>query len=396
MPRDRRSLEQGPRDPADPRQPGGNCACQRRGQATGGILGGSQLLREQRVAIRATHDVFESFRSRLSDNAPRDKFRHRLSAEALKPDVGHTLVVLELTKETNHSLGVGSLVLGAERGGDEHARLAQDSVEEGQQLKRRSIGPVEILKDQQGRWSPFAQPFEDARETLKEPRARPGGCLIHGRGAVAQRWADAREIRASRPEDAAQIWFGDAPSKCSQGVNNRGERGGRPSNNRGGSGQYHRVPFVGHPDQLRDQPTLADAGLACHEDDARGSFTCVRQRALECRDLVRAPDQRRPQGTSTHHAVVHTLPVPPLAALGACRIARATQLTTDCSRFHPPIMRDAPPRGEGHAHAAQPTGGCARLIMRWLADLSDQDAGSRRSTGRPGTAPGSRQGTREQ
>ena len=174
--------------------------------------------------------------------------------------------------------------------GDEHDRLLPQAADEvREQVARGAIGPVQVLDRDHGRRE-LAE-AADHREHQLEP-AR----LVVRRRRV--------QDRACRPEHAGERVRSEAALELAQ---DRGERRVRKlvaaeldavadHDARAGGGRPRR--------ELRQQARLADAGLAAHQNGGRHASPRCRERGVERRQLLRAPDEDRTRDTAHHVSII--------------------------------------------------------------------------------------------
>jgi hypothetical protein len=153
-------------------------------------------------------------------------------------------------------------LVGAQRGDDEQVLVTDVAREEGEQVERRAIGPVDVLKDEQHRVRRCR-----GGEAIERHRVRAG------RGV--------REPSA-RCEDVGRV----VVVEPAQRVDHRQQRDDRVLEPGALTGQdLHAASFcVGG--ELREQPGLADAGLAADERDRGRALRRARDRRCQRVELA--------------------------------------------------------------------------------------------------------------
>ena len=132
--------------------------------------GGEDLLGVERVPAGPLPDPRRQVRIRRPAELVGDQAHEVVAIEPREVDAIDTLAALELG-EVGHHLVVRLELVGPDRGDQQDAFVAQVADEEGEQVPRRRIGPLEILDDDDGRRA-AGQPVDDAEHELEQAHLR--------------------------------------------------------------------------------------------------------------------------------------------------------------------------------------------------------------------------------
>ena len=116
------------------------------GQALAGG-GGGQLLGEERVALGAGEQLVDEARLGPAPEDPRQLRDDLLAREALQSDALDDRGALGFGQQRSEGMAAVQLV-GAVRGDQQHALVARVAHEEGQEVARGAVGPVDVLEDE--------------------------------------------------------------------------------------------------------------------------------------------------------------------------------------------------------------------------------------------------------
>ena len=189
----------------------------------------------------------------------------------------------QLAEEAPQAIAQVDLVA-AVGGHDRHALIPQPSRQEGDEVERRLVGPMEVLERQQ-----HGRRRRRALEQVEHER------MQRGDGPQEELRARRADQRRRRPAVVAQL---------PQRVDERKQRDRSLLDRRALSAQHARARSARPGDQLGEQPALAHAGLAAHEGDARHAIRGTAQRCDELVQLVRAPDEDPARHPWSHGASI--------------------------------------------------------------------------------------------
>ena len=311
-PAHRARTQDGGRARGHPFHPADHGVAQVRGHRRTGVVGQSrrQLLDEQRVAVGALDDAGH-------DLGRRGRVEQR--AQQVGDVAGTEAVELEMACAPPGQLGrelaqrvPGRDVLaavGADRAHRERAGVAGD---EGDQVERRAVGPVQVLEDQDDR-TRHHEPLDDREEQL-EQAGLPG--------------------RSGRPEDHAARGAGRHRRLARVGLDAPSEEGTQRSE-RGGPLLGRQIPVEGAEhvhegcvrqapllqvealtDQhagtvapglgagLADEARLPHTGLATDEDHRPLAALGAGVRVENDLEVARPPDERRAGALSAHGTII--------------------------------------------------------------------------------------------
>ena len=261
--------------------------------------GGRQLLGEERVALGAGEELVDQPRLGPAAEDPRQLGDHLLAREALERHALDDRGALGLGHQRPQRMAAVQLV-GAVGREKQDALVARVAHEEGQEVARGAVGPVDVLEDEHER-PRLAQPAQQARAAARTPgpararsRARPRGRRA-GAGAARARRAAAELVGAQAAQGADDRRVGQLAVAEVDAV----------------AGEHARALFAGAGAQLGDQARLADARLARDERDRGAAVGRALERRGEARELALAPDELRTRDP------LGQLPRPPTARVYA-------------------------------------------------------------------------------
>ena len=168
--------------------------------------GGRQLLGEERVALGAGEELVDQARLGPAAEDPRQLGDHLLAREALERHALDDRGALGLGHQRAQRMAAVQLV-GAVGGEEQHALLARVAHEEGQEVARGAVGPVDVLEDEHERLR-LGQPTQQRRAAARRraparARARRRGRARRAGGAAAPGPPRCRPARR-RPGPAAR------------------------------------------------------------------------------------------------------------------------------------------------------------------------------------------------
>ena len=132
-----------------------------------GRTGSRQLTGVERVAGRGGHDRGQLSGARLRRQQAADELGDLAVGQAAKPQPGHHRAALELGEPR---LGRSFQFLLPQRADDQHALVPQPGREEGKQLPRRLVSPVQVFKHQEQR-DVGGQPGQQLEHAQERPVA---------------------------------------------------------------------------------------------------------------------------------------------------------------------------------------------------------------------------------
>ena len=118
-----------------------------------GIRRRDQLLGEERVAVRAARDRIEERRARGRADDARQQLGQRSALESREVEAIHAGLPFRLGQPGRERMATMELVR-PERADDAQPLVARVAPQEGEQVARRPVGPVEVLDDEQDRVGP--------------------------------------------------------------------------------------------------------------------------------------------------------------------------------------------------------------------------------------------------
>ena len=176
---------------------------------------------------------------------------------------------------------------GAERERDQHPGGRRAAQQVGDQLQRGVVGPVDVVEDEDDRLRP--SPSAAAARARRGTRgsARPAGRRRRGPGGRRQH---ARELGHPLADQRLQAALAQRRDVVVQRVDPDRER--QIGLQLGAAADVDGVPAGARAlGQLVEQPRLADAGLAGHDDPARAGRPDRVERRIERRELLSAADE---------------------------------------------------------------------------------------------------------
>ena len=266
---------------------------QRLGQLLAAVGGRrQQLLGVERVALAALEQAVGEVvgGGRLED---RGDLRDQLvAAEALEPEPVDAGRALELGQQRAQRVTAVQLV-GAV-GDDERQRLrARAAHEEGEEVARRLVGPVEVLEHEHDGLD-AAEPLDQRQQRLEHAR------LVR---ALARAVDPSRRANSGISSASAAREAGGSASARSEPHSTSSRAIGRSASTSGAYGiaappssrqwpTNTRAPARRARLDLGDEAALADAGLAGDEGECGNARRRAAERAVESGELVRAADER--------------------------------------------------------------------------------------------------------
>ena len=238
-----------------------------------------QLLGEERVAFGAGEELVDQARVGPAAEDPGQLRHHLLAREALERHALDDRGALGLGHERSQGMAAVQLV-GTVGGEEQDALLAGVAHEEGQEVARGTVGPVDVLEDEHERLrlgqapQQREQQLEDA--SLRGRRLRGGGVELGKQRREADR-AGAQLVGAQPPQGADDRREGQLAVAEVDAV----------------AGEEASAPGAGAGTELRDQAGLADARLAGDERDRGPAIGRALERRAEARELALAPHELR-------------------------------------------------------------------------------------------------------
>ena len=267
---------------------------QRLGQllaAVGG--GGEQLLGVERVALAALEQAVGEVVGgrRVEDRG--DLGGELVAAEALQPEPVDAGRALELGQQRPQRMAPVQLV-GAV-GDDQRQRLrARAAHEEGQEVARGLVGPVQVLEHQHDGLD-AAEPLDQRQQRLEHARLVAAVAVLRGgvRRAELRHQLRERGARGGRqPVGDVGAALGQLAGDRAQRVDQRRVRDRGAAQLQAVADEHARAGVAGAGFELGDEPALADAGLAGDEGEGGNARRRAAERAVESGELVRAADER--------------------------------------------------------------------------------------------------------
>ena len=202
----------------------------------------------------------------------------------------------ELGQERQQRVAAMELV-GAVREQEHHRDVAQVPDEEPEQVAGRAIGPVQVLDDEHDR-RPSGQALEDPEEQLEQ--AALARAVAQGTGRAPAGSGDGPEVGdqpgqlgatlAQNDVELLRVGPADEPA---QGFGDRGVRHRTLAQVDAPAEQDDGALRLGDRGDLRDDPRLADAGLAGQERRAAATLVGRLQGRAQSADLAGSADRAR-------------------------------------------------------------------------------------------------------
>ena len=224
----------------------------------------------------------------------------------------------------------------ADRGHQQDAFVAQVADEEGEQVPRRRIGPLEILDDEHGRHVP-GEPVDHTQDELEQAHlgesvvaaGLPAGPDAAGIGR--RRWAgpgaqlghQPGELAAVGTEQRRQRTRIELPEQVAEGLDEWGIRQAACPERQASTGQdpaAHRLDAIG---ERANETRLADPGLTGHDHRPRLAGGGPRKGRSEPVELRRPRDERL-AARGIHDPAMIGAPTAPTRCLGAATVATPT------------------------------------------------------------------------
>ena len=185
---------------------------------------------------------------------------------------------------------------------EQDAHATQRAHEEGHQLERGPVRPVQVLEHEHQR--PLGgQPLHHAEHELDQLRGRRGVGRAGARARV-ELGQQPGEPAACRSQQLRQLVLGGRARQRPQRVGERRERQPVAAELDAGAAEHAGAARRGGGAQLLDQPGLADAGLAADEGDGGLAVERPLERGAERRELPPAADEDGTDGSGRHPGIV--------------------------------------------------------------------------------------------
>jgi hypothetical protein len=257
------------------------------------LMGGEQLLREERVALRAAVDPLDEL---VVWPGPEDAGQQvgdidTVEAAHLEP-LGPSAAVQSGQERPQ---GMPPVQLVGAVGQHQEQRCPQVADEEGEQVQGRAIGPVQVLDHQHGR-GPTGETLQQGEERLEHPGLRRPADGQPGRRRLLALPELGQQAGQQRPSGSGQL----VQRRGLQPPGQTAERldygcvGQRPLAELDAAAEQHLpaapADLTGEPG---DQAGLPDAGLTADAQRHRIAAAGVRERRLKTAQLRCATDEAR-------------------------------------------------------------------------------------------------------
>jgi hypothetical protein len=274
------------------------------------------LLDEERVALGALMDLVHEPRGRRLAQDGLELTRDLRAAEALELDALHRPDALPSGDERAQRMAAVQLV-GAEADDHEHAVRVERAHEQGHEVERRAIGPVEVLDHEHER-ALGGEPLDHADDQLEQTgRAAVAQRRRAGRAVGVEVGQHLRQLGAGRPDEGIELLGGRIAHERAERVRERAERQALAAHLDATAREHPGARRARALGRLLDEPRLAHAGLAAEEDDCG----IARDGGIEGRR------QRSQLGVAAHEDRTHQItphrPNPPIRR-GAGGVRRRT------------------------------------------------------------------------
>jgi hypothetical protein len=289
----------GGREPLDARE---QDVAQRQRQVVGvgaALHRPEDLLDQERVALRALVDEIHQPRARRGAEDRLELALHVVTPEALELDAVHGAHALPARDQRAQRVAAVQLV-GAERDDHQDAPGAQRSYEEGHEVERRPVRPVQVLDDEHQR-AVLGEPLDHAQHELEQARrAAVGERRAVPRAVGVEVWQHARELRAGGPQQRVEVLRWHVAPERAERVRQRAEGKAFAAELDAAAGEDARAGRAGALGRLLHEPCLPDTRLAAQEHDGGRS----RDRGLERRrqrgELGLPADEERTDQVPAH------------------------------------------------------------------------------------------------
>ena len=317
-PADRARTQHGGRAHGHPFHPADHGVVQVRGHRCTGIVGQSrrQLLDEQRVAVGALDDAGHDLGGRR---------RVEQRAQQVGDVAGTEAVELEVACAPAGQLGrelaqrvPGRDVLAAVGADRAHGQRAGVAGDEGDQVERRAVGPVQVLEDQHDRTRRH-EPLDDREEQLEQTglpgrSGRPEAHAARGAGRHRRRTAGSASTRSSeevtqRAERGGALLGRQVPVEGAEHVHERCVRQAPLLQVEALTDQHAGAVAPGLGAGLADEARLPHAGLATDEDHGALAALGAGVRVENDLEVARPPDERRAGALSAHGTIIAPMAV---------------------------------------------------------------------------------------
>ena len=201
---------------------------------------------------------------------------------------------LELGQERQQRVAAMELV-GAVGEQEHHRDVAQVPDEEPEQVAGRAVGPVQVLDDEHDR-RPRGQALEDPEEQLEQAAlaravAQGTGRAPAGSGHGPEVGDQPGQLGATLAQDDVELLRVGPADESAQGFGDRGVRHRTLAEVDAAAEQDDGALGLGDRGDLRDDPGLADAGLAGQERRAAATLVGRLQGRAQSADLAGSADE---------------------------------------------------------------------------------------------------------
>ena len=267
-----------------------------------------QFLHEEGVAARTSMDPVDLGVVGEATHDRGDLSGDVGAIEPLQVQAARPRIALEFGQPGHDRVAVRQSV-GPDGQHEQQAVSFEVAGQEGHEVARPPIDPVQVLEDQQRR----GVGTEVAEQPQHEPeQARLGETRTRVRGGIASAGSsrddpsdpgqEPADLLAGRTQDGRDAFRWQVAQEGSQRFGQRRVRQAVVGQVQAATDEDARAIVLGAGDELLDQARLADAGLAGHDDDARLAVGCARERRAQRGELRRSPDELRTRDQANHRA----------------------------------------------------------------------------------------------
>jgi len=259
------------------------------------------LLDQECVALRALVDLVHEPRARPRAQDGLELPRDLRTPEALQLDALHGTYALPAGDQRPQRMAAVQLV-GAEADDHEHAIGVQGAHEQGHEVERRPVRPVQILDHEHER-AVGGQPLDDADDEL-EQAGRPA--LTQRRGADRAVRVEVRQhlrqIGAGGPDEGVELLGRRVAHERAEHVGERAERQALAAHLDAAAREDPRARGARALGGLLDEPRLAHAGLPAEEHGRGIAPDGSVERGRQRRQLGLPADEDRTHESASHRA----------------------------------------------------------------------------------------------
>ena len=250
------------------------------------------LLDEECVALRALVDLVHEPRARRRAEDGLELLRDLRAPEALQLDALHGPYALPAGDERPQRMAAVQLV-GAEADDHEHASAVQRAHEQGHEVERRPIRPVQILDHEHER-AVGSEPLDHAHDQLEQARR---AALTEGSPAERAVGIEVRQhlpqLGAGRSDELIELLGRRVAHERAERVRERAERQALAAHLDAAAREHPRARLARALGRLLDESCLAHAGLATQEHHRRVPRDRSVERRRQRRQLGVSADEHR-------------------------------------------------------------------------------------------------------